>query len=530
DAIYKEYNNSNTPGIAVSVVKDGNVIYQKGFGIANLEYEAPITEKTKFHVASLSKQFTAFMILNLEADGLLSINDDVRNYIPELPDYNTVITINHLLTHSSGIRDQWRLLEMAGWRLDDVIKTEQIFNLIKNQNELNFVPGDNFRYSNSGYTLLAIIIERLTKMSFEDYAKKIIFDPLQMNDSFFYNDYEELVNNRAYSYKKVDEKFKKSNLNFATVGPTSLFTTVEDMSKWAMNFHKMTVGNKTIFKSMNKKAKKNDGSVSSYAKGQFVKKYKGLKMIYHSGSDAGYRCYFARFPNLGYQFMLFANASYINAPDEIFKLIDHFLKDKYPKNKSTPSQEEAFPYDEDIFINLSSSEMKKFEGTYFDYETQEYIEIKLENDTLYFKGGALSEITELRPVGKSNFKITGTAYDISVNFKDNDDQEPILDFRIPDVMWIYYDKVDKVNPSDHLGTYYNDELKTKYDLVEKNNELYLIHPRLEDIKVTPINELYFSSENRNFSEIRFKRNNSGEVIEFSVSNEGVGNITFLKEI
>ena len=333
DAIYKKYNTSDLPGIAVSVVKDGKVVYQKGFGLANLEYETPITEKTKFHVASLSKQFTAFMILKLETEGLLSITDDVRNYIPELPNYDKVITINHLLTHSSGIRDQWRLLEMAGWRLDDVIKTEQVFKLITNQNKLNFAPGDKFRYSNSGYTLLAIIIERLTKMPFEEYAKQSIFDPLQMGDSFFYNDHEELVNNRAYSYKRVNGKLKKSNLNFATVGPTSLFTTVADMNKWAMNFHKIDIGSKEIFKSMNEKAKKNDGTISSYAKGQFVKEYKGLKMIYHSGSDAGYRCYFARFPDLNYQFMLFANAAYINAYDEIYKLIDYFLQDKYLKNK-----------------------------------------------------------------------------------------------------------------------------------------------------------------------------------------------------
>ncbi|MEO1654485.1 MAG: serine hydrolase domain-containing protein, partial [Bacteroidota bacterium] len=213
DALFEKYNNADTPGMAVSVIKDGQVIYQKGFGMANLEYGIPITEKTKFHVASLSKQFTAFMILKLEDEGLLSIQDDVRKYIPELPDYGETITINHLLTHSSGLREQWRLLEMAGWRLDDVIKTKQIFRLIKNQKELNFPPGDRFMYCNSGFTLLAIIIERLTKTSFAHYAKQTIFEPLQMNDSFFYDDYEELLSNRAYSYKKVNEKLKKSRLN-----------------------------------------------------------------------------------------------------------------------------------------------------------------------------------------------------------------------------------------------------------------------------------------------------------------------------
>ncbi len=526
DALYEEYNNSDTPGIAVSVIKDNKVIYQKGFGMANLEYGISITEKTKFHVASLSKQFTAFIILKLEDEGLLSINDDIRTYIPELPNYGNTVTINHLLTHSSGIPDQWRLLEMAGWRLDDVIKTEQVFKLIKNQKKLNFAPGDSFKYSNSGYTLLAIIVERLTKTSFANYAKQTIFEPLRMNDSFFYDDHEVMVANRAYSYKKVNDQLKKSNLNFATVGPTSLFTTIEDMNKWAHNFKSMIIGNERIFQSMNQKAQKNNGSISGYAKGQFVKKHKGFKMIYHSGSDAGYRCYFARFPELGYEFTLFANASYISAYDEIFKLIDYYMQDQYPKNENNAQPNEPFPYDDDLFINISNTEMKKFEGLYFDKEQKQYWKVQTQNDTLYCKGGIIPEDMKLHPIGKKNFKIKGTPYDISVNFKKNDYNEPILEFRIPDIMWLWLERVKKVNASDYLGSYYNDELNAQYDLVEKDNELYLTHQKLDDIKIIQINEAYFSSNNRNFSNMRFKRNELGKVIEFSVSNDGVKNITF----
>jgi CubicO group peptidase (beta-lactamase class C family) len=529
DALFAKYNNSDSPGIAVSVIKDNKVIYQKGFGMANLEYGIPITTKTKFHVASLSKQFTAFMILKLEDEGLLSINDDVRTYVPELPDYGKKITINHLLTHSSGIRDQWRLLEMAGWRLDDVIKTEQIFKLITNQKALNFSPGESFDYSNSGYTLLAIIIERLTKMSFANYAKKNIFEPLQMNDSFFYDDHEEMVTNRAYSYKKFNDRLKKSNLNFATVGPTSLFTTVEDMSKWAINFQNMTIGNEHIFQSMRQKAKKNDGSVSSYAKGQFITNHYGYENIYHSGSDAGYRSYFVRFPSLGYQFILFANASYVNSSKETFQLVNYYLKDKKPKSKNNKPESEVFEYDEDIFVKLSNTKMKEFEGSYFNRETKGYTEVKLENDTLYLKGSVLSETIKLYPVGNNNFKVKGSKYDISINFKENDYKEPILEIRIPDIMWYWNMKVDKVNSSNYLGSYYNDELRTQYDLVKKENELYLTHQKLDDIKIEQINEIYFSSNNRNFSNMRFRQNESGKFIEFSVSNYGAKNIIFTRK-
>ena len=529
DSLFKAYDATDTPGLAMSVLKDGKVIYQNGFGMANLEYDVPITTKTKFHVASLSKQFTAFMILNLQDEGLLSLKDDVRTYIPELPDYGNTITINHLLTHSSGIRDQWRLLELAGWRLDDVIKTEQVFKLITNQNALNFVPGDNFKYSNSGYTLLAIIVERLTKMSFADYAKQLIFDPLDMTDSFFYDDHEQMMSNRAYSYKRVNKTLKKSHLNFATVGPTSLFTTIEDMNKWANNFRTKTIGNKAIFKAMKQKARKNDGSVSSYAKGQFVKTHKGLKMIYHSGSDAGYRCYFARFPKLGYQFILFANASYISAYDEIYKLINHFLQDQYPKADADAPSEQDFAYSDDLFVNLTKAELMPFEGRYFDREEKQYWEVKVKNDTLYCQGGVISEAIKLHPVGKKNFKIKGTPYDVSVNFIENDHGEPVLEFRIPDLMWLWLVREKPVNTSAYLGRYYNDELNAEYDLVEKDNALYLTHHKLDDIKILQINEAYFSSNNRNFSNIRFNRNSSGQITEFSVSNGSIKDIRFSRK-
>ncbi|MEL7123836.1 MAG: serine hydrolase domain-containing protein [Bacteroidota bacterium] len=525
DALFEKYNSEDSPGVAVSVNKEGNTIYQKGFGMANLEYKIPITTKTKFHVASLSKQFTAFMILKLEDEGLLSLNDDVRKYIPELPEYDHTITINHLLTHSSGLRDQWRLLEMAGWRLDDVIKTEQVFKLITNQKELNFTPGDKFRYSNSGYTLLALIVERVTNTSFANYAKKTIFEPLQMNNSFFYDDHEEMVPNRAYSYKKGDgELIKKSNLNYSTVGPTSLFTTIEDLNKWGNNFKNETIGNKRIFKSMAQRSKD-----SGFAKGQFVRNYKGFKMIYHSGSDAGYRLYFARFPKLGYQFTVFANASYINAYDEISKLIDYYLQDELPINKDKEESEKLFKYKDDMFISLSNSELKKFEGRYYDNEEKEFWTVELKNDTLNCSGGLLPETIKLLPVGERNFKVKGTAYDISVNFKENDYNEPILEFRVPDYVWLWLEKEVSVDPSDYLGSYYNNEVKAQYDLIKRDNELYLTHQKLDDIKIVPITDSYFMSKNRNFSEIRFQRDNAGKVVTFLVSNDGIESMTFSRE-
>ncbi|MBA4054623.1 MAG: hypothetical protein C0490_07925, partial [Marivirga sp.] len=223
-----------TPGVSIAVQKDGKLIYSKGFGYADLEYDIKNTPTTIFHIASVSKQFTAFAIAMLADQGKLKLTDDIRKYLPELHDFGSVITINHLVHHTSGMRDQWSLLMMSGWRLDDVITQEQIMRVIGRQTDLNFKPGEEMLYCNTGFTLMAEIVHRITGESFAEWTKKNIFDPLDMKNTLFYDDHEKIVKNRAYSYYEVPGGFKKSVLNFANAGATSLFTTVEDLSLWAM--------------------------------------------------------------------------------------------------------------------------------------------------------------------------------------------------------------------------------------------------------------------------------------------------------
>src|SRR5579872_3527409 len=162
DEIFKQWNKPDTPGVAVAVIRDGKLVYQKGYGAANLEYDILITPETVFHVASVSKQFTAMSLVLLEEDGKLSIDDDIRKYLPELPDYGHTITIRNLLQHTSGIRDQWQTLSLAGWRMDDVITQKQILRMLFHQKELNFDPGTRHLYSNGGYTLAAEIVARVS--------------------------------------------------------------------------------------------------------------------------------------------------------------------------------------------------------------------------------------------------------------------------------------------------------------------------------------------------------------------------------
>ncbi|MCB0837049.1 MAG: serine hydrolase, partial [Bacteroidetes bacterium] len=193
DQIFSEWNHKERPGGAVAVAKDGKIVFSKGYGMANLEYHIPNEPATVFHIASVSKQFTTFAILLLEKDGKLSLDDDIRKYLPEIPDFGTKITLRHLAHHTSGLRDQWNLLALAGWRLDDVITLDHVMALMSRQKDLNFEPGEEYLYCNSGFTLLAEIVSRVSGKSFAEFTRERIFTPLKMNNTLFYVDHEEIV-------------------------------------------------------------------------------------------------------------------------------------------------------------------------------------------------------------------------------------------------------------------------------------------------------------------------------------------------
>src|SRR5678815_1093995 len=204
DDIFKKWDNTYSPGCTVGIVRNDSLIFSKGYGMANLEYAIPNTPATVFHMASISKQFTAFAIVLLAAQGKLKLDDDIRKWLPWFPDLKEKITIRHLLNHTSGIRDQWQLLAMSGTRLDDVITQAHIVKILSKQQALNFKPGEQYNYSNSGYTMLAEIVRSVSGQSLRQFTDSAIFKPLGMNDTHFHDDYEEIVKDRSYSYDRKD--------------------------------------------------------------------------------------------------------------------------------------------------------------------------------------------------------------------------------------------------------------------------------------------------------------------------------------
>jgi CubicO group peptidase (beta-lactamase class C family) len=279
DALFAEWDRPDAPGAAVAVIRDGKTVYKRGYGMANLEYAIPITPSTIFHVASLSKQFTSFAINLLALEGRLSLDEVLHNHFPEFGDFGTRVTLRHLRHHTSGLRDQWDLLQLAGWRMEDVITEQDILDIAWKQRDLNFDPGAEYLYCNTGYTLLAVIVKRVSGMPLREFTQERIFTPLGMTNTHFHDDHRMIVPKRAYSYapRESGEGFEHRVLSFANVGTTSLFTTVEDLARWDRNFYEPGAGDADAMALLQLRCVLNDGTTTGYAAGLMIGEYRGLK-------------------------------------------------------------------------------------------------------------------------------------------------------------------------------------------------------------------------------------------------------------
>jgi CubicO group peptidase (beta-lactamase class C family) len=329
DDLFSRLNDGTSPGLAVAVVRDGEVLLSEGYGFASLEHEAPITPSTVFDLASLAKQFTGLAIAMLVDRGEIRLEDDVRLHIPELPDFGRPITIAHLLHHTSGLRDWPGTLRIAGWRYDDVISFDQILRMAYAQQDLNFQPGSEYTYSNTGYVLLAELVSRVTGRSFRDWMDEQVFRPLGMGDSHVHDDHTEVVRNRAYGYRSAGGgQYRLTPNNLTAAGSSSLFSTVEDLARWLIAMDEPVAIGEGAAALMLTRGVLNDGSTIPYAFGMGHGEHRGLAMVSHSGSWASFSTYIVRFPAQRFGVVVLANGGATNAARAAFDVVDIFLEDE----------------------------------------------------------------------------------------------------------------------------------------------------------------------------------------------------------
>jgi CubicO group peptidase (beta-lactamase class C family) len=367
DALFAAWDKPDAPGAALAVVQNGEAVCKRGYGMANLEYAVPITPSTIFHAASLSKQFTSFAINLLALEGKLSLDDELHTHFPEFGDFGMPITLRHLRHHTSGLRDQWSMLQLAGWRMEDVITEQDILDLAWRQRELNFQPGAEHLYCNTGYTLLAVIVKRVSGQSLRDFTQERIFVPLGMTNTHFHDDHRMIVPNRAYSYapRESGDGFEHRVLSFSNVGTTSLFTTVEDLARWDRNFHDPIAGSAEAIDMLHDRYVLNDGSTIAYAAGLQYGEHRGLKTIGHSGADAGYRSHLVRFPDERLSVIVLANRADANPGTLAYQVAELYLAGQLaPPREEEPPQPEA-PASE---TKLEADKLSEYAGTYFSDE------------------------------------------------------------------------------------------------------------------------------------------------------------------
>jgi CubicO group peptidase (beta-lactamase class C family) len=326
DQLFRTWNRPDTPGAVVAVIRNGKLILNKAYGMADLERRTPMTPATRFFIGSNSKQFTAFAIHLLAQDGKLSLDDDIRKHLPQVPDFGKTITIRHLLHHTSGLRDYFDMLFMAGLRPDDVVTKDMALRLLARQRALNFEPGQEHAYSNTGYLLLGMIVERASGKPLPEFARTRIFEPLGMKHTVFQEDYGSLVPGRALPYQPADRGgYKYVAVNVSTVGDGGVLTTASDLALWDRNFYDGRVGGMELIKQMQATGVLNDGKPTAYASGLLTYGYRGLPMVEHGGTIGGYNTQLSRFPKQGLSVVLLTNTSDLNMYQTVRRIADIYL-------------------------------------------------------------------------------------------------------------------------------------------------------------------------------------------------------------
>lgn len=516
DSLLSEYPISNGPGISVAVIKDGKAIFKRHKGYANLEHRILITDSTKFVVGSIAKQFTAFAILLLENEGLLSIDNSITNYLPELNHLPHKVTIKQLMNHTSGFRDNTNLNNLKGRTDEDLIGQEEVVALLLRQKSLNFTPGSRFQYCNSGYILLAEIVKRVSGISFSQFTQEKIFKPLKMHQSVFLDDPTLMLTNKADSYIKQKDGFHYIPLNRSVVGSTGLYTTIHDLGLWANNFENQTIGNKTIFQKMKTKSSLNTGEIIPYALGQELKNHKGLDVIFHGGGDAGFRSYLLRVPSHKLTVAISGNFESFNPLNISYGLVDIFLSKKIQKKK----KKEVPVY--------KTKDLKKFEGDYKIFNGF-YITIEAKSDTLYFKNYGSEEKLKLPTIGENEF-LFPYIHHSKFRFTKDGLVWHLSDFYYPGKkVFLNPPKYEEINISEYTGVYRSAEVETSYTLITEDNQIKMTHNYNPDLLLEPISKDVFRTNQAYMGEIEFTRNEAGKINGCKVSAQKAYNI-FLNKI
>jgi CubicO group peptidase (beta-lactamase class C family) len=514
EKLFERYKPS-IPGAQLAISRNGKIIYSKAWGMADMEHNIAMTITSPSEAGSVSKQFTAAAILLLEQQGKLSLNDDVRKHLPEMPDYGATVTLRQMMQHTSGLKDWGSIAALAGWaRSTKTYNNNDALYLASLQKTLNNKPGSEFLYSNSNYNLFAVIVERVSGMSLADFTKKHIFDPAGMRFTQWRNDFRTIVPNRALAYSKSAQGYYTNMPNEYVYGNGGLLTTAEDLLAWNNYYLEGRFGNPSLLPKQIATNAFNNGVMNAYAAGLFIRKYNGVDHITHDGATAGYRANLDHFPSLGLSIAFLSNTSEFDASPNIVNPLRNIFVKPVPGSNTTNNN---------ASYTVTPETLNSYAGWYKNTRSGAGLKLFVRDGKLHATQG----IGALTPVAEHAFAIGNNRLQLVPGHKgfvyinaSNDS--------------IYFMPVDSVaftpaRMNDYVGEYYSDEVEARFYVTVKNDKLVLSQKiPVTEITLTPTYTDAFDSGSGAFGVIYFERDKKNKVNGFKVSVGRARNVSFRK--
>ncbi len=510
DEVFSRLNRTDTPGCAVAASIDGITVLNAAYGMADLEHGLALTPETIFEPGSVTKQFTAAAVLLLAQQGKLSIDDPVRKYIPELPDYGTPITIRHLLNHTSGLRDWGSVEAISGWpRTTRVYTLAHVLDIVSRQRALNYPPGTEYSYTNTGFNLAAILVGRVAGKPFTEFTREAIFTPLGMTSTQWRDDFRRIVRNRAIAYSQDGNRILMDMPFEDVYGNAGLLTTVGDLLRWNQNFTDAKVGGRALIQAQLQRGRLTDGRTIAYAAGLMVLHFRGLPEISHSGSTAGYQAWLGRYPEQGLSIALLCNVTSSNPAQLGHRIAEIFLGSVIQQRPVAPAP-----------LDISALQAKT--GLYRSIRDHQTLSVDLKDGQLEIEGRGV-----LKPVSANAFTLgadtTRAEFDV-------DSLGKVLRLRIVTELdeGNFYEKVERARPSradleSTTGEYTSDEAEVTLRVALEEDGLVILRRPDTKIPLTPTYQDGFSSS---LGSVRFMRDPAGRIIELSIGEQRVWDMRF----
>lgn len=515
DSLFEEWDRPDSPGCALGVIQSGELVYRRGYGMASLEDSIPMSSTTTIYVASIVKQFIAASVLLAADQGHLTLEDDIRKYVPELPDYGTPITIRQLIHHTSGLRDVYALawLPTMQWQ-EDAPTDEEALSALVRQKELNFTPGTDFAYTSSNYVLLELIIKRATGTPLWEFADANIFAPLGMERTQIHRDDP----HGAIGYSGDQENdFRPAGMR----NRQGMYTTVEDFLLWEQNFYENKLGREDFARRLVSLGTLKSGEELSYAYGLNIGEYKGLRTVAHGGSFAGFRAATLRFPDQEFSVVCFCNVG-VQAVALASRVADLYLKDE-------------FKVSEGDSVDVSEEDLKDLTGTYLS-PSGRVLTLSVEDEVFGFVGPRGTN--PLVPLSKTRFRATRFGNNEAQFYREGPDSPwqfdiilPIAGMRAP--RGFTFKAVHLVSPTlsqleEYVGEYESDEVPATYRVVLEEEQLALeVGGNARKFPLKPTIKDGFSVEGQSIT-LEFIRDDRGRVAGFGLQGGGIWNLHFVK--